>query len=138
MKKKQLPTWVSAPLVAGAIGLLLWWEHRRPLRREVEAKPRRVARNLGVAAVGAVSLQFAERPVARPLAALVERRKWGLLPKLNLPAWLEVPLAVILGEVTLPQMLKLPFGHERPAWQLPGDGQPGREPSLTSPDHLLA
>ncbi len=101
MQTKQLPMWVSAPLIIGAFGLLLWLECRRPLRREVESKFTRVVRNLGVAAVGAAALQLAERPVTMPLAALVERRGWGLLQWVHLPVWLEVPLAVVLLDYTL-------------------------------------
>ena len=48
-----MPAWVSAPLVVGAFGLLMWLERRRPLRRAVEPKLRREARNLAVAAESA-------------------------------------------------------------------------------------
>src|SRR5438132_12946899 len=101
MKTNQVPTWVSAPLMIGAFGLLLWLEHRRPLRRQVESKRTRLGRNLGVAAVGAAALQLAERPVAMPLAALVEQRGWGLLQWAHLPVWVEVPLAAVLMDYTL-------------------------------------
>ncbi|MBA2626714.1 MAG: sterol desaturase family protein, partial [Gemmatimonadales bacterium] len=62
---------------------------------------RRQARNLGVAAVSAAVLQVADRPFTRPLAALVVRRRWGLLQLIRLPRWLEVTLAVILLDYTL-------------------------------------
>ena len=101
MRNRKVPTWVSAPLVVGAFGLLAWLERRRPLRRKVEPKLRRESRNLGVAAAGAVALQLTERPLADKLAALVERRRWGLLKLVRLPAWLEVALAVVLLDYTL-------------------------------------
>lgn len=101
MKARNVPTWVSAPLVVGAFGALLWLERRRPLRRAVELKFTREARNLAVTAVSAVALQLAERPVIEPLTALVERRRWGLLKRVRLPVWLEVALAVILLDYTL-------------------------------------
>ena len=101
MKGRKVPAWVSAPLVVGAFGLLVWLERRRPLRRAVEPKLRREARNLAVAAVGAAALRLTEKPVADALAGLVERRRWGLLKLLRLPAWLEVTLAVILLDYTL-------------------------------------
>lgn len=101
MKVRNVPTWASAPLFAGAFGVLLWLERRRPLRRAIETKFTREARNLAVAAVGAVALQLAERPVIEPLAALVERRRWGLLKRVRLPVWIEVALAVILLDYTL-------------------------------------
>jgi sterol desaturase/sphingolipid hydroxylase (fatty acid hydroxylase superfamily) len=101
VKERKVPAWVSAPLVVGAFGLLVWLERRRPLRRAVEPKLRREARNLAVAAVSAAALQLTEKPVADALTALVERRRWGLLKLFRLPAWLEVALAVLLLDYTL-------------------------------------
>lgn len=101
MKARNVPTWVSAPLVLGAFGALLWLERRRPLRRAIEPKLTREARNLAVAAVSAAALQLAERPVIEPLTALVERRRWGLLKRARLPVWLEVALAIGLLDYTL-------------------------------------
>ncbi|MEO8227802.1 MAG: sterol desaturase family protein, partial [Gemmatimonadota bacterium] len=97
----RLPGWVTGALGAGALALLVWLEHRRGLRQPVEATPRRQVRNLGVAAVSAAVLQVADRPFTRPLAALVVRRRWGLLQWIRLPRWLEVTLAVILLDYTL-------------------------------------
>ena len=101
MSMRKVPTWISAPLVLGAFGALVWLERRRALRRAVEPKLRREARNLTVAAVSAAALQLTECPVIEYLTALVERRRWGLLKRLRLPAWLEVALAVILMDYTL-------------------------------------
>ncbi|MEA2175395.1 MAG: hypothetical protein QOD00_2987, partial [Blastocatellia bacterium] len=94
-------SWLSASLVVCAFGALLWLERRRPLRREVEPALNHDARNLAVAAVAALSLQLAERPVIQPLSKLSERRGWGLLKQLPLPAWVETTLAVILMDYTL-------------------------------------
>ncbi|HLM55217.1 MAG TPA: hypothetical protein VK422_03760, partial [Pyrinomonadaceae bacterium] len=63
MKSREVPGWLSAALVAGAFGALWWLERRRPLRREVEPKLRRAARNLAVEGAGAVAIQFVERPL---------------------------------------------------------------------------
>ncbi|HEY0544801.1 MAG TPA: sterol desaturase family protein [Pyrinomonadaceae bacterium] len=101
LKKRQMPAWLSAPLVIGAFGLLWWLERRQPLRREVESKLTRNARNLAVAGVAAASLQFIERPCIQPLTALIERRRWGLLGRVSLPEWLEVVAAVVLMDYTL-------------------------------------
>lgn len=101
MKGRKVTAWLSAPLVVGAFGLLWLLERRRPLRRKVEPKLRRNARNLAVAGVAAASLQLIERPIIQPLTTLVERRSWGLLKLLRLPKWLEVLLAVILMDYTL-------------------------------------
>ncbi|HZS04200.1 MAG TPA: sterol desaturase family protein [Blastocatellia bacterium] len=99
--KGRIPGWISLPLTLGAFGALVWLEWRRPLRRSVEPKLTRVARNLAVAAAGGVALGLAERPVTEPLAQRVERNKLGLLKIRSLPPWVELPLAVVLMDYTL-------------------------------------
>ncbi len=101
MKNGQVPAWLSGSLVAGAFGLLWFLERRRPLRREVEPKLRRTARNLAVAGAATAALQLVERPVTQPLTALVEKHSWGLLKRVRLPKWMEVTLAVVLLDYTL-------------------------------------
>lgn len=80
---RRLPGWASAGLVFGALGALLWLERRRPLRRAVEPRWRRDARNLAVAAVSGAALRIVEKPVVEPLAQMAERRRWGLLKRLD-------------------------------------------------------
>ncbi len=101
MAESKVPGWLSGLLVGGTLCALLWLERRRPLRRAVEPKGRRNARNLAVAALSAAAIQLAEKPITQPLTGLVERRRWGLLKRLSLPVWLEVPLAVALLDYTL-------------------------------------
>jgi sterol desaturase/sphingolipid hydroxylase (fatty acid hydroxylase superfamily) len=101
VKERKVPTWVGAPLILGAFGLLVWLERRHPLRRAVEPKLRREARNLAVAAAGALVLRVTEKPLAEALTSLVERRRWGLLKVIRLPRWAEVALAVVLLDYTL-------------------------------------
>jgi sterol desaturase/sphingolipid hydroxylase (fatty acid hydroxylase superfamily) len=99
--RRTASPWAGLALAAAGFAALYWLESRRPLRRSVEPKPRRTLRNLAVAALSAVTVQAAEQPVARPLAALVERRRWGLLKQFSLPAWLDTVLAVLLMDYTL-------------------------------------
>lgn len=101
MSRIPKASWYSALLIGGAFTTLLWWEHRWPLRRRVEPTRRHIFRNLAVAALSAATVHFAERPVTKPLAALVERRRLGLLKQVTLPAWVEIPLAVALLDYTL-------------------------------------
>lgn len=101
MARKKVPGWLNAALLGGAFAALFWWERRRPLRHAVENKNVRTGRNLTVAALSAAAIRLAEKPFTDPLSALVERRRWGLVPCLHLPAWLEVPLAVALLDYTL-------------------------------------
>src|SRR5436853_6549824 len=91
---RPLPGWVSGVVSIGVFGVLLWMELRRPLRKAVEPKLRRNARNLAVAGLAALSLRIAEQPVVGPLSRIICRRRWGLLPWLALPLWLEVAAAV--------------------------------------------
>jgi sterol desaturase/sphingolipid hydroxylase (fatty acid hydroxylase superfamily) len=97
----KVPGWLSLLLVGGAFATLVWLERWRPLRRAVEPKLRRDVRNLVVASLAIATVQLAEKPVVAPLAALVERRRWGLLHRLSVPAWLKLPLGVILLDYTL-------------------------------------
>ena len=113
MKQGKIPVWLSGTLVVGAFALLRLLERGRPLRREVEPKLRRNARNLAVAGLAAASFQLVERPLIQPLTTLVERRRWGLVKLVRLPTWLEVTLAVVLMDYTLylwhVLMHRLPF-----------------------------
>ena len=54
-----------------------------------------------MAAASAAVLQITERPVTKRLTQLVQRRRWGLLKQVSLPAWLEVLLGVALLDYTL-------------------------------------
>ena len=71
-------------LACGLFAALVLFERRRPLRRRVEPKLRRNLRNLSVAGLGGAA-QLAAAPLLRPLTAEVERRRWGLVPRLGLP-----------------------------------------------------
>ena len=97
----KVPSWLSLPLVAGALGILLFLERRRPLRRDVEPKLSRDARNLAVAGLGALALQLTESPVSSRLTSLVAQRNWGLLRICRFPLWLEVSLGLVLLDYSL-------------------------------------
>src|SRR5688572_6912900 len=101
MTASEVPTWLKAAVVIGTFGVLLWLEHRRPLRQRVEPKLRRLGRNLSVAATSAAAVRLAELPLILPLAAWVERHHWGLLQQFPLPAWAEVLLACVMMDYTL-------------------------------------
>jgi sterol desaturase/sphingolipid hydroxylase (fatty acid hydroxylase superfamily) len=101
LKRGSRAGWINGLVVIGEFCLLLWLEHRRPLRRSVEPKLRRGVRNLSLAALSAVALQVSERPFIAALIPTVERRRWGLLKQCSMPCWLEAPLAVALMDYTL-------------------------------------
>jgi sterol desaturase/sphingolipid hydroxylase (fatty acid hydroxylase superfamily) len=80
----------------------LWLlERRRPLRGRVEPTGVHGARNLAIAAVGSVAVQLVEQPIVAPLSRRVDRRRCGLLPRLQLPRPLEALVAIALLDYTL-------------------------------------
>ncbi|TMB41636.1 MAG: sterol desaturase family protein [Deltaproteobacteria bacterium] len=96
-----VPPIVSGPLLAGTFLVLVWLEQRYPLRRSVEPKLRRTARNLAVATFSAGAVHFVELPAILPLARWVEAGRWGLLGWAPLPTWLHLLLAVVFMDYTL-------------------------------------
>lgn len=98
---RKVSGWLAGALPLAAGVALAWLERRSALRARVEPELPHTARNLAVAACGAVALQLAERPLIRRVAAAVERRGWGLLPRLGLAPRLELPLAMLLMDYTL-------------------------------------
>jgi sterol desaturase/sphingolipid hydroxylase (fatty acid hydroxylase superfamily) len=92
---------LRAVLSLGALAIFLHIERKRPLRPETESKTRRVARNLAMAGLSALTIQAVETPVASPIACWVGRKQFGLLKVRGLPRWIEVALAVALMDYTL-------------------------------------
>lgn len=87
--------------IVGLFALLTWLERRYPLRRDVEPKAVRASRNLALAALAAVTVQAIEIPLVRPLAVLVEARRWGLTQAVAAPPWVAAALALLLLDYTL-------------------------------------
>lgn len=92
---------LSKALPALGAATLLYFEHRRPLRRAVQSKIRRTAQNLAVAAGAALVVRLIEDPLASRLAIAVRRRRFGLLQWTKLPPALEVTVGVLLLDYTL-------------------------------------
>lgn len=91
----------AVPLIAAFAVVLLWAEHRWPLRQRRESTPRRLGRNLVMAGLSAATVRLCELPLVLPLAQLVDNRGWGLLGWLALPSWAALPLALLLLDYTL-------------------------------------
>src|SRR4051794_17503647 len=100
MGRNPLSSLVTVPFALGVFLLLNWLERRRPLRRHVEPKLRRAARNLALGAGSAVFIQLAEMPAILALCRTVESKRWGLLQVFGLPAWLEIAAALVLMDYT--------------------------------------
>ena len=101
MKGERFIKLLGASVAFVTLGVVVYLENRRPLRRRVESKLVRDARNLAVAGITAIVLSVVETPVTSRLTKLVQKRKWGLLKFIRLPRWLEIPLAIVLLDYTL-------------------------------------
>ena len=101
MKGDKFTKLLGSSIALGMLGVLVYLENRRPLRRRTESKPVRDIRNLAIAGITAIVLSVVETPVTSRLTKLVQQRKWGLLKFIRLPRWLEIPLAIVLLDYTL-------------------------------------
>jgi sterol desaturase/sphingolipid hydroxylase (fatty acid hydroxylase superfamily) len=90
----------SVALAAFAVGLL-WFEHKRSLRRIVDSKLERDARNLAIAGLAAVAIQTIEVPVAVAVARATEEAGGGLLQIAAIPHRVKPLFAILLLDYTL-------------------------------------
>jgi sterol desaturase/sphingolipid hydroxylase (fatty acid hydroxylase superfamily) len=72
-----------------------------PLRRTVEPKLRRVARNLTIGGVALTITPWLQALLLHPTAAWIVRHRVGLLQIVQWPPWLETLVAVVLLDYTL-------------------------------------
>ncbi len=91
---------VPSLAVAGVAALLLA-ERQRPLRRPTQREPARLARNLVMGALSMAVVALAEGPLVRRLVARGERRGWGLVRRLPLPALARDAAAVLALDYTI-------------------------------------
>jgi len=92
---------IRTALIAAGIGALLWLERKEPLRAWVEPGPRRIARNLAVGVVTAAAVSAIERPILGRVSRTTEKRGWGFVPRLDLPAPIRMAIAIALMDYTL-------------------------------------
>ena len=93
---------VAAYGAVGALFLaLVVLEGIRPLRRWVEPRPTRIARNLGIAGLGLAALSLLQAPVLVPVAEWARTGRIGLLNRVSLSPAVETAFAVLLLDYTL-------------------------------------
>lgn len=80
---------------------MLLAERFRPLRRTVESKPRRIARNLTIGGVSLALTPLLQVPLLHPVSSWIARAHIGLLEATQWPRWAETALAVVLLDYTL-------------------------------------
>ncbi|MCD9189596.1 MAG: sterol desaturase family protein [Pyrinomonadaceae bacterium] len=93
--------WLGGVLSVGAFAVLYYFEKRRPLRDEVEPKEINTIRNLAIASVAGLAVNFLEKPFADKLTKIVEEKRFGLLKIFRLPKIVETVFAVLLLDYTL-------------------------------------
>jgi sterol desaturase/sphingolipid hydroxylase (fatty acid hydroxylase superfamily) len=99
---REIPMWLRAAGVGGALAALILLENHRPLRRDRhESTLRRNLRNMAVAAMSAAAVQVVEMPVTSRLTRLVTRKRLGVVQRLPLPEWMRTVLACLLLDYTL-------------------------------------
>lgn len=90
-----------ALILTAAFAILLALEAWRPLRKAGQPKLGRVATNLGIAAVAALTVRAVTFPPVYALSQWAEKSQVGLLPALSLPSWLAAILALAALDYTL-------------------------------------
>ncbi len=76
-------------------------ERRAPLRRQTQAEPGRLIRNLALGALSMAVIAAAESPVVRPLARRAGEQRRGLVQALPVPAWARDLLAFLAMDYTI-------------------------------------
>jgi sterol desaturase/sphingolipid hydroxylase (fatty acid hydroxylase superfamily) len=77
------------------------WEAFGPRRRRTFPRRSRWPHNLGLLAVDTLLARFLVPATAVGVAIAAESHGWGLAHQLALPAWLAIPLAVVLLDLTI-------------------------------------
>jgi sterol desaturase/sphingolipid hydroxylase (fatty acid hydroxylase superfamily) len=95
------PQAITASVIVAVFGAMLILERRRPLRRSVESKLRRVVRNLTTGATALAVSMLLQAPLLVPLSKWVMVRRAGLLNAVAMPAGLQLVLSIVLLDYTL-------------------------------------
>ena len=92
---------ITAGVIVAVFGAMLILERRRPLRRSVESKMRRVIRNLTTGATALAVAALLQAPLLVPVSQWVMTHRIGLLNVIAMPAALQAVVAVLLLDYTL-------------------------------------
>lgn len=92
---------ITIAVIAATWGALLYFESRKPLRRSVEPKLRRTARNLTLSVLSLLAGIVMEAVLVIPIARWTAMHQLGLLNLFEAANWLEIAIAIILLDYTL-------------------------------------
>ena len=102
---------------ASILAAMAAWEAFAPRREQRIGRVTRWPSNMAVVALNTLLLRLAFPMTAVSLALLAEVRHWGLFHTFGVPAWVAIPLAVILLDLTV--YLQHVLFHAVPAfWRL--------------------
>ena len=99
------------------LGLMLFWEWRAPFRAVPEAKPRRLARHLGLMALNTVSVRLLSGGGAYLAAYYAGERGFGLFNQWNPPAGISFVAGLVLLDFAL-YLQHVAFHWAPPLWRL--------------------
>jgi sterol desaturase/sphingolipid hydroxylase (fatty acid hydroxylase superfamily) len=92
---------IAASIIGVTYALMFVLERVVPLRREVESKPRRIARNLAVAGTALAVAELLRLPLLVPVVEWTVREKIGLLNSFTMPEAVRVVAGIVLLDYTL-------------------------------------
>jgi sterol desaturase/sphingolipid hydroxylase (fatty acid hydroxylase superfamily) len=97
----SLEPWIRLGVFVGALAALAGLEVLAPQRRQVIGRWRRWPGNLGLVALDTLILRILFPAAAVGMALLAEKRGWGLLGVVDLPAWVEIAIAILLLDLII-------------------------------------
>ena len=98
---RSLSDTILPMLVLGTVAATFVLERRTPMRRQTQAEPGRIIRNLVLGALSMAVISVAESPVVRPLARRAGEKRRGLVQALPVPAWTRDLLAFLCMDYTI-------------------------------------
>jgi sterol desaturase/sphingolipid hydroxylase (fatty acid hydroxylase superfamily) len=86
---------------AGIFGAVALWELAAPRRGLLFARPRRWFTNLAIVVIDSLALRLLFPILAVGVAQYAQNEGWGLAAIVDLPAWLEIVIALILLDLAI-------------------------------------
>jgi sterol desaturase/sphingolipid hydroxylase (fatty acid hydroxylase superfamily) len=92
---------ITASVIVVVLGAMFVIEVRRPLRRSVESKGRRLIRNLTTGSTALAVAMLLQSPLLVPISRWAMTRRAGLLNAVSMPAAVQTVLSILLLDYTL-------------------------------------
>jgi sterol desaturase/sphingolipid hydroxylase (fatty acid hydroxylase superfamily) len=92
---------ITASVIVIAFGAIFLFELRRPLRRSVESKTRRLVRNLTTGSTALAVSMLLQAPLLVPISRWAMTRRAGLLNTVAMPEAVRAVVSIVLLDYTL-------------------------------------